>query len=47
MCSGNELFFAMLYILHFTEGPLCEFLFYVFIPEKINFYEVYSNYIFA
>nr|XP_039260912.1 CDP-diacylglycerol--inositol 3-phosphatidyltransferase-like [Styela clava] len=25
MCSGNELFFAMLYLLHFTEGPLIEF----------------------
>nr|CAB3229333.1 CDP-diacylglycerol--inositol 3-phosphatidyltransferase [Phallusia mammillata] len=22
MCAGNELFFAMLYLLHFTEGPL-------------------------
>lgn len=22
MCSGNELFFAMLYLLHFTEGPI-------------------------
>lgn len=22
MCSGNELFFSMLYLLHFTEGPL-------------------------
>lgn len=22
MCSGNELFFAMLYIIHFTTGPL-------------------------
>eukprot|EP00118_Oscarella_pearsei_P012863 m.97926 g.97926 ORF g.97926 m.97926 type:complete len:89 (+) comp36967_c1_seq7:493-759(+) len=21
MCSGNELFFAMLYLLHFSEGP--------------------------
>ena len=28
MCSGNELFFAMLYLLHFTEGPLGKFLNY-------------------
>lgn len=25
MCSGNELFFAMLYLLRFTEGPMLDF----------------------
>ncbi|VDM32289.1 unnamed protein product [Hydatigera taeniaeformis] len=24
MCAGNELFYAMLYVLHFTEGPYCK-----------------------
>lgn len=24
MCAGNEAFYAALYLLHFTEGPICE-----------------------
>lgn len=24
MCAGNEAFYAALYLLHFTEGPLCK-----------------------
>lgn len=24
MCAGNEAFFASLYLLYFTEGPLCK-----------------------
>ncbi len=27
MCAGNEIFYASLYMLHFTEGPF--YLFYV------------------
>lgn len=25
MCAGNEAFYAGLYLLHFTEGPICEY----------------------
>ena len=25
MCAGNEAFYAALYLLHFTEGPVCKF----------------------
>ena len=25
MCAGNELFFCMLYLLHFTSGPICKY----------------------
>lgn len=25
MCAGNEAFYASLYLLHFTEGPVCEY----------------------
>lgn len=32
MCAGNEAFYAGLYLLHFTEGPICEYQkFYYFI----------------
>lgn len=34
MCSGNELFFAMLYVLNFTEGPYVE-MFNVGLPRLI------------
>ncbi len=27
MCAGNEIFYASLYLLHFTEGPLYIFYF--------------------
>lgn len=25
MCAGNEAFYAGLYLLHFTEGPICKY----------------------
>ena len=25
MCAGNEAFYAALYLLHFTDGPICEY----------------------
>jgi len=37
MCSGNELFYASLYLLHFTEGPfmLWRVLSYVLLPVAV------------
>lgn len=37
MCSGNEAFYAALYVLHFTEGPICmykQFLNNIFFMQK-------------
>ena len=41
MCSGNELFYSSLYLLHFTEGPLIagtglfRLLYYICLPIGI------------
>jgi CDP-diacylglycerol--inositol 3-phosphatidyltransferase len=34
MCLFNELFYAALYLIYFTPGPICEFFFFFSIPPK-------------
>ena len=36
MCAGNELFYACLYLAHFTTGPL--YLFYIVAGGEVNIY---------
>lgn len=33
MCAGNEAFYASMYLLHFTEGPISK---YLRLPGKCN-----------
>lgn len=42
MCTGNELFYSMLYLLHFTYGYTCKALLYFYANHQINVYLIFS-----